>query len=334
MTVCVCVCVFPWVIYTYPKNHGISKLVVWRSQNPAIQIQTPLFLEGPMILRDMYKWFCDSEALWSGSKSQILASLLIQKKTEHKIRFHREHLQQLMNSFVSFKGFHFIVDLFPMSFDQTKQKTLKAPIFQLRMFFNYLSALHSVAKWIERSGGIKLHTTRCAKHIPFFSFGIGMESPTKIAHHGVTSLFWFKFGELATSTTIEFLEVSCLGLFWLSCGQCWFSLQNKWSIYSINTVKPWCPTPTKPSFFKVIANPPEGHLWVQTRSHWRTWCMSIYRYTVDILQCSLIYQQTTLTSPLKEFHSLSQLHPASFTSFLFQVWNHHFEQGQWLQVSS
>ena len=26
-----------------PKNHGISKLVVWRSQNPAIHIQTPLF---------------------------------------------------------------------------------------------------------------------------------------------------------------------------------------------------------------------------------------------------------------------------------------------------
>ena len=30
-----------------PKNHGISKLVVWRYQNPAIQIQTG----GPMILR-------------------------------------------------------------------------------------------------------------------------------------------------------------------------------------------------------------------------------------------------------------------------------------------
>jgi len=26
----------------YPKNHGISKLRVWRSLNPAIQIQTPL----------------------------------------------------------------------------------------------------------------------------------------------------------------------------------------------------------------------------------------------------------------------------------------------------
>ena len=35
----------------YPKNHGISKLVVWRSQNPAIQNQNPSFLEGPMILR-------------------------------------------------------------------------------------------------------------------------------------------------------------------------------------------------------------------------------------------------------------------------------------------
>ena len=26
----------------FPKNHGISKLVVWRSQTPAIHIQTPL----------------------------------------------------------------------------------------------------------------------------------------------------------------------------------------------------------------------------------------------------------------------------------------------------
>ena len=33
-----------------PKNHGISKLVVWRSQNPAIQSQTPP-KESPMILR-------------------------------------------------------------------------------------------------------------------------------------------------------------------------------------------------------------------------------------------------------------------------------------------
>ena len=178
----------------------------------------------------------------------------------------------------------------------------------------------------------------------------------QIAHHGVTSLFWFKVREFATSTTIEFLEVS--------------------SIYSINNVIPWCPTPTKPvniagvdiieqtgqsnhwdsnqdwldknitiyiytviyisytSFFKVTfwfpkrrsRKPPKGHLWVQTRSHWRTWCMFIYiyRYDVDILQCSLIYQQTTLMSPLKVFHSLSQLHPESFTSLLLQVWNRHF----------
>ena len=34
----------------YPKNHGISELGVWRSLNPAIQIQTPQ-KEGPMILR-------------------------------------------------------------------------------------------------------------------------------------------------------------------------------------------------------------------------------------------------------------------------------------------
>ena len=38
---------YPWQM-SCPKNHGISKLVVWRSQNPAIQIQTP---EGPVILR-------------------------------------------------------------------------------------------------------------------------------------------------------------------------------------------------------------------------------------------------------------------------------------------
>jgi len=38
--------------YTFiPKNHGISKLVVWRSQTPPIHIQTPL-LQGPVILRD------------------------------------------------------------------------------------------------------------------------------------------------------------------------------------------------------------------------------------------------------------------------------------------
>ena len=35
--------------FPYPKNHGISKLVVWRSQTPAIHIQTPL-LQGPVIL--------------------------------------------------------------------------------------------------------------------------------------------------------------------------------------------------------------------------------------------------------------------------------------------
>ena len=30
------------IILYHPKNHGISKLVVGRSQNPAIHIQTPL----------------------------------------------------------------------------------------------------------------------------------------------------------------------------------------------------------------------------------------------------------------------------------------------------
>ena len=29
-------------VYYNPENHGISKLVVWRSQTPAIHIQTPL----------------------------------------------------------------------------------------------------------------------------------------------------------------------------------------------------------------------------------------------------------------------------------------------------
>ena len=33
---------YTFPIFPYPKNHGISRLVVWRSQNPAIQIQTPL----------------------------------------------------------------------------------------------------------------------------------------------------------------------------------------------------------------------------------------------------------------------------------------------------
>ena len=33
--------VFCWGNGPFPKNHGISKLVVWRSQTPAIHIQTP-----------------------------------------------------------------------------------------------------------------------------------------------------------------------------------------------------------------------------------------------------------------------------------------------------
>ena len=41
--------------YGAPKNHGIPKLVVWISQNLAIQIQTPP-LEGPMILRVVTFW--------------------------------------------------------------------------------------------------------------------------------------------------------------------------------------------------------------------------------------------------------------------------------------
>ena len=40
----------------YPKNHGISKLMIWSSQNPAIQSHTPL-QEGPMILRVKSKLF-------------------------------------------------------------------------------------------------------------------------------------------------------------------------------------------------------------------------------------------------------------------------------------
>ncbi len=39
-----------WLVFDFQgKNHGISKLVVWRSQNPAIESQT-LLSEGPMIL--------------------------------------------------------------------------------------------------------------------------------------------------------------------------------------------------------------------------------------------------------------------------------------------
>ena len=37
------------VVSYYPKNHGISKLVVWRSQNPSIHSQTPV-QKAPMIL--------------------------------------------------------------------------------------------------------------------------------------------------------------------------------------------------------------------------------------------------------------------------------------------
>ena len=29
------------MIFSYPKNHGISRLVVWRSRNSAIESQTP-----------------------------------------------------------------------------------------------------------------------------------------------------------------------------------------------------------------------------------------------------------------------------------------------------
>ena len=71
------------------------------------------------------------------------------------------------------------------------------------------------------------------------------------------------------------------------------------------------------SFFKVIAKPPRRPLMGPNEVTLKNLVhVYIYRYTVDILQCSLIYQQTTLTSPLKEFHPLSQLHPESFTSLL------------------
>ena len=37
---------------SYPRNYGISEIVVWRSQNPALQTVSNIsFLEGPMILR-------------------------------------------------------------------------------------------------------------------------------------------------------------------------------------------------------------------------------------------------------------------------------------------
>ena len=56
--------VFDPLIYLmiHPKNHGISKLVVGRSQNPFIQSQNPSTWKGPMILRATYygcfrKWW-------------------------------------------------------------------------------------------------------------------------------------------------------------------------------------------------------------------------------------------------------------------------------------
>ena len=45
----VCLWMRPW----WNKNHGIPKLVVWRSQTSPIHIQSPL-LQGPVILRDIY----------------------------------------------------------------------------------------------------------------------------------------------------------------------------------------------------------------------------------------------------------------------------------------
>ncbi len=46
----------PSASYLCPKNHGISKLMVWKSQNPAIiQSQTPLFYRvQSLILRVVY----------------------------------------------------------------------------------------------------------------------------------------------------------------------------------------------------------------------------------------------------------------------------------------
>ena len=55
-------------IYIYiPKNHGISKQVVWRSQKPAITSK-PSFLEGPMILRDTL-FPAESSSLFRSKKS-------------------------------------------------------------------------------------------------------------------------------------------------------------------------------------------------------------------------------------------------------------------------
>ena len=54
---------------TFPKNHGISKLVVWRSQNPAIQIQTPLFWRVPWFsgLNKPYQTIAWIMKSWSSS---------------------------------------------------------------------------------------------------------------------------------------------------------------------------------------------------------------------------------------------------------------------------
>ena len=54
------ICSFPWYVYfcLIPKNHGVSKLMVWRSQNPAIESQTNPY-EGPMVLKEFLRLTLD-----------------------------------------------------------------------------------------------------------------------------------------------------------------------------------------------------------------------------------------------------------------------------------
>ena len=55
--------IFKWIYNIYPKNHGISKLMVWRSQNP-YRDSNPSFLEGPMIPRAYIKLNAFLDQTW------------------------------------------------------------------------------------------------------------------------------------------------------------------------------------------------------------------------------------------------------------------------------
>ncbi len=62
----VCI-IYIYIYIDHPKNHGISKLVAWKSQNPAMQSQIPLLLEGPMVLMAVFEdfyWILTFRHVW------------------------------------------------------------------------------------------------------------------------------------------------------------------------------------------------------------------------------------------------------------------------------